>query len=60
MFLAKRPDPERIEEQKQEIESQIGRYKGDEAHRRSPNAFKYMRPRVSESIQIYSRYVIAE
>lgn len=60
VFESKKLNPEHINDLKMELSTQINDYKSDDSHKRSPNAFKYMRPRVVNSINIYSRYVIAE
>ena len=60
VFESKRLDRERIALLKEDISAKIDEYRSVDAHKRSPNAFKYMRPRIADSINIYSRYVIAE
>lgn len=60
MFEKKRLDPALIDDLTAAVNAKIAAYKSDPYHQRSPNAFKYMRPRVEESINLYSEYVITE
>lgn len=58
MFKNKTIPDNSIENLKTEIEENILRSKSNELEVRAPNAFKYMRPRVRNSITIYMKYAI--
>ena len=60
VFQNKQLDEARMDDLKIDLERKINDYKRDTYHQRTPNAFKYMRPRVADSINLYSRYVVAE
>ncbi len=56
VFVGKEIDTDKKNELQDAIKDKIIEYKDDPSHARSPSALKYLRSRISNSIEIYGRY----
>lgn len=59
LFCHKKIDIARKKELRQNMMNKIGALRSEEKHSQAPALFKYMRKRITESLDIYSKYSIA-
>ena len=57
LYENKKIDEHKKRDIQNELEAKISEYKAEDLHTNSPNALKYLRTRINESINIYSNYI---
>lgn len=59
VFKKNKIDMTKVNEIKIELKDAISSYKGDDVHKKSPSLLKFLRARLSKSLEIYAHYVVS-